>query len=72
MRLCYTGQAVGDLRLVNTAGGTGGSAGRLEIFINARWGSVCNDEFSSPDADVACRYLQYDTSTTFGLTLELG
>lgn len=68
------GQSLGDLRLVSDVASsvTRISAGRLEIFINAQWGSICNDEFSSADAEVACRNLQFETFTTFGLAVELG
>lgn len=69
----------GDLRLLQ-GGMTSASfsAGRLEIFINSTWGSVCADNFNKTDADVACRQLGYegavstDTSfhTPFGRGLE--
>lgn len=39
-----------DLRLVS---GTPGE-GRLEIFHNGSWGTVCNDAFDDIDAQVAC------------------
>lgn len=31
--------------------------GRLEICINNAWGTVCNDSFRQPDAQVACNQL---------------
>ena len=33
--------------------------GRLEIFHDGQWGTVCNDYFGTPDATVACRQLGY-------------
>ena len=53
-------QNYGDLRLAR--GSTTNSSftsGRLEIYINGEWGTVCEDEFKIADANVACRQLGY-------------
>jgi hypothetical protein len=44
----------GDLRLV---GGPDVWEGRLEVYHDGRWGTVCDDSFGSPDGQVACRQL---------------
>ncbi|XP_025102100.1 deleted in malignant brain tumors 1 protein-like isoform X8 [Pomacea canaliculata] len=38
------------------------SAGRLEIYFNGKWGTVCNTEFKERNARVACRMLGFNTT----------
>ncbi|XP_071139003.1 neurotrypsin-like [Mytilus edulis] len=56
------GQSEGDLRLVDVVGETNTEEGRLEIYHNSTWGTVCNDLFGTSDAIVACRQLGYRAS----------
>ena len=41
-----------QLRLFN---GSSLSNGRLEVYCNGQWGTVCSDGFGFSDADTACR-----------------
>ena len=46
----------GRLRLVD---GISPNRGRLEIFRNGLWGTVCGFHFDKADADVACRQMGF-------------
>jgi len=39
--------------------GPSSSQGRLEVYYNSIWGTVCDDSFGDVDAKVACRSLGY-------------
>ena len=52
-----TGCTHGDIRLVGT--GTSSTRGRVEVCVNNRWGTVCDDSWSTFDARVTCRQLGY-------------
>ena len=40
-------------------------SGRLEIFINGKWGTVCDDGWGINDAHVACRELGYSYALSY-------
>jgi deleted-in-malignant-brain-tumors protein 1 len=46
--------------------------GRLEVCTNGVWGSVCNSGFSTTDAYVVCRQLQYTRGGTVHQSSEFG
>ncbi|CAH1277686.1 DMBT1, partial [Branchiostoma lanceolatum] len=57
--------ALFDVRLEN---GRSANEGRLEIFFNGKWGTVCSHGWTLVDANVVCRQLGYpcaDITTTW-------
>ena len=70
--LCILGEHnQGRLRFVNSTY-IFSSAGRLEIYLNGHWGTICNNGFGSDDATLACNQLGYRTYQQYGAVGRLG
>ncbi|XP_030847848.1 deleted in malignant brain tumors 1 protein isoform X1 [Strongylocentrotus purpuratus] len=53
-----TGDEIYNIRLMN---GPSPREGRVEMFYNGRWNTICDDSFNLEEAQVVCRQLGYDT-----------
>lgn len=48
--------------MVRLVGGSDDSIGRVELFHNGTWGTICNDDFEIVDAAVICSMLGFNNS----------
>ncbi len=54
-----------SLRLLSSSGDTGGYSGRLQIYVNNTWGTVCDHIFGSLEAGIACRQLGFTRNSYY-------
>ena len=66
--LPFTAQGNGDIRLV----GPDTYAGRLEIYLNSQWGTVCDDGFGGIEANVVCHQVGHKGYLNYGAAIDLG
>lgn len=56
----YSGQQRGTVRLLRNGIPGSFSSGRVQVYINNRWGNICDDEsFDLTEATVICHQLGY-------------
>ncbi|KAK3606288.1 hypothetical protein CHS0354_037964 [Potamilus streckersoni] len=66
--LCYTHYEIIQYRL---AEGRFQDAGRVEIYFDGRWGTICDNLWSRYDARVFCRTMGYADGTSHGSSFRL-
>ena len=57
--------------LVRLQDGAYSNEGRVEVFCNGQWGTICSDGFDSTDANTLCKQLGFDGYDSFDHTLRL-
>lgn len=63
----------GDLRLVQrTVVDSQFTSGRVEIYINGQWGTICDDLFDQTDASVTCKQLGFADAVSFRTSASAG
>lgn len=62
----------GAVRLRSRFSASNSPAGRLEIYHNGEWGTVCENGFNQTDANVVCQQLGYDRASRYGNAGSLG
>ena len=46
--------------MIRLQGGSYSNQGRVEVYCNGRWGTICDDGFGSTDARTICKQLGYN------------
>ena len=53
-------------------GGIQNRSGRIDIYHNGRWGSICNDNWDIADSRVACRHFGFEFGLLSGGVSDFG
>ena len=59
-------------RTIRLVGGEDQYEGRVEVFYNSEWGTVCDDSWDINDANVVCRELGYSGAVTAHISAYFG
>ena len=46
--------------MIRLQGGIDSNLGRVEVYCNGEWGTICDDGFTSTDAQTICKQLGYN------------
>ena len=49
--------------MIRLQGGDYSNEGRVEVYCNGQWGTICSTGFGYTDANTICRQLGYDASS---------
>ena len=51
--------------MVRLQGGNFSNEGRVEVYCNGQWGTICSTGFGTTDANTICKQLGYDNYYTY-------
>ena len=51
--------------MIRLQGGKYVNQGRVEVYCNGQWGTICDDGFSSNDARTVCKQLGYTSYSNY-------
>ena len=51
--------------MIRLEGGDYSNEGRVEVYCNGQWGTICSTGFSTTDANTICKQLGYDSSSLY-------
>ncbi|KAI5625750.1 deleted in malignant brain tumors 1 protein-like, partial [Silurus asotus] len=57
---------------IRLAGGSNSCSGRVEIYYNNQWGTVCDDDWDLNDAHVVCRQLECGKAVSYHQSAHFG
>ena len=52
-------------RMIRLQGGDYSNQGRVEVYCNGQWGTICNNGFDSTDALTICKQLGYNSYNSY-------
>ena len=51
--------------MIRLQGGNYSNEGRVEVYCNGQWGTICDDQFSGIDARTICKQLGYNSYSNY-------
>ena len=51
--------------MIRLKGGRYPNEGRVEVYCNGQWGTICDDGFDSTDAQTICKQLGYNNYNNY-------
>lgn len=72
MAVCFPVDYLAPEYPIRLSGGRGPYEGRVEIQYNGQWGTVCDDQWDSSDANVVCHQLGYMSASRVTTQAEFG